>query len=206
MKNKGFTLVELLAVIVVLAIIMIVAVPSVLNALDAARQKSFSLFAENAIRKTMEVYQNEELKQENNHKSVSGTLESGDTITRDYCYPLEVTGLETGDKYFGSIWFDEDNNTYYVYLSDGVYYTEIDSEYLGVTLSDLKDGNKILLVADLESSSEEDYQDYFGPLGRIGNCGFKGSFKPITLPPITRITIPRPTKPKVTIWKIEDLH
>ena len=43
MKNtrKGFTLVELLAVIVILAIIMIIAIPSVLGTMTTARQKSF---------------------------------------------------------------------------------------------------------------------------------------------------------------------
>ena len=39
--RKGFTLVELLAVIVILAIIMIIAIPSVLNTLEIARKKTF---------------------------------------------------------------------------------------------------------------------------------------------------------------------
>ena len=44
MKNtrKGFTLVELLAVIVILAIIMIIAIPAVLSTMEQARQKTFS--------------------------------------------------------------------------------------------------------------------------------------------------------------------
>ena len=40
-KKNGFTLVELLAVIVVLAIIMILAIPAVLNVMDDARRQSF---------------------------------------------------------------------------------------------------------------------------------------------------------------------
>ncbi len=40
-KNKGFTLVELLAVIVILAIIMIIAIPSVLSTMTTARRKAF---------------------------------------------------------------------------------------------------------------------------------------------------------------------
>ena len=39
--NKGFTLVELLAVIVILAIIMIIAIPAVLQTMKSARQKTF---------------------------------------------------------------------------------------------------------------------------------------------------------------------
>ena len=42
MKNrKGFTLVELLAVIVILAIIMIIAIPAVLQTMQSARRKAF---------------------------------------------------------------------------------------------------------------------------------------------------------------------
>ena len=42
MKNKnGFTLVELLAVIVILAIIMIIAIPAVLQTMQSARRKTF---------------------------------------------------------------------------------------------------------------------------------------------------------------------
>ncbi len=39
-KNKGFTLVELLAVIVVLAIILIIAVPQITNTINSAKQGS----------------------------------------------------------------------------------------------------------------------------------------------------------------------
>ncbi len=51
MKNNknGFTLVELLAVIVVLAIIMIIAVPSVLNSMTDARRNSFAIYGEKLI-------------------------------------------------------------------------------------------------------------------------------------------------------------
>ena len=42
MKNKGFTLVELLAVIVILAIIMVLSIPSILDTLAVARKKSFT--------------------------------------------------------------------------------------------------------------------------------------------------------------------
>ena len=45
-KKNGFTLVELLAVIVVLAIIMVIAIPSVLDALNSSRKDSFYLYAQ----------------------------------------------------------------------------------------------------------------------------------------------------------------
>ena len=51
-KNKGFTLVELLAVIVILAIIMIIAIPSVLSILQTSKISSFDLFGKKAIMET----------------------------------------------------------------------------------------------------------------------------------------------------------
>jgi type IV pilus assembly protein PilA len=42
---KGFTLVELLAVIVILAIVMIIAIPAVLETMENARKKTFSEYA-----------------------------------------------------------------------------------------------------------------------------------------------------------------
>jgi prepilin-type N-terminal cleavage/methylation domain-containing protein len=42
-RRNGFTLVELLAVIVVLAIIMIIAIPAVLDVMNGARRKTFAM-------------------------------------------------------------------------------------------------------------------------------------------------------------------
>ena len=51
-KRNGFTLVELLAVIVILAIILVIAVPSIMNTIKDARRASFEstakLIASNA--------------------------------------------------------------------------------------------------------------------------------------------------------------
>ncbi len=57
--RKGFTLVELLAVIVILAIIMIIAIPSVLGTLETARRKTFVEY----ITRVMEAGQNQYLTQ-----------------------------------------------------------------------------------------------------------------------------------------------
>ena len=57
MKNrKGFTLVELLAVIVILAIIMIIAIPSVLGTLTTARQKTFVEYVTRVYKAGQEQY------------------------------------------------------------------------------------------------------------------------------------------------------
>lgn len=41
MKNKGFTLVELLAVIAILSIISLIAVPTINNSINASRNKAY---------------------------------------------------------------------------------------------------------------------------------------------------------------------
>ncbi len=55
-KKNGFTLVELLAVIVVLAIIMIIAIPSVLNVMNNARRETFVLYVEDTVKNVITQY------------------------------------------------------------------------------------------------------------------------------------------------------
>ena len=55
-KRNGFTLVELLAVIVVLAIIMIIAIPAVLDVMNNARKSSFALYIEKVVRDVQTQY------------------------------------------------------------------------------------------------------------------------------------------------------
>lgn len=127
MKNKkGFTLVELLAVIVVLAIIMIIAIPSVLTAMDNAKKNSFKIFAQRAIQRAMEERQSAEM--------VGGTLKS--------CYALTDLKLEGGGKYTGSVKYIPASGTipakYVAYIADGTYYSK------GKTINELANLNNIL--------------------------------------------------------------
>ncbi len=55
-KKNGFTLVELLAVIVVLAIIMIIAIPAVLETMANARRSSFALYIEKVVKDVQTQY------------------------------------------------------------------------------------------------------------------------------------------------------
>ena len=61
LNKKGFTLVELLAVIVVLAIIMVLTVPAVLSSMNSARQSSFLLYAGKMLEAAQGKYQSESL-------------------------------------------------------------------------------------------------------------------------------------------------
>lgn len=55
-KRNGFTLVELLAVIVVLAIIMIIAIPAVLDSLNKSKKQTFFEYAQNIRMKAEQQY------------------------------------------------------------------------------------------------------------------------------------------------------
>ena len=55
-KNKGFTIIELLAVIVLLALIMILVIPAIINVLDNAKKESFYLYANNVYEKAVNKY------------------------------------------------------------------------------------------------------------------------------------------------------
>ena len=109
MKNKkGFTLVELLAVIVILAVLVLLAVPSVIKMLDNTKKNAFIVEAENIIKAGKNAYASDMLNSE---------------IT-DGCYALSDLS-EYVDKNFegygGSVYIDSENNSDRVWLSDGKY-------------------------------------------------------------------------------------
>ena len=143
-KNKGFTLVELLAVIVVLAIIMIIAIPSVLDTLSTSRVRSFSIYARKSVTATEKTNAEEELAQKITGKGI-------------YTYSIkDDIGFSSTGSYDGYIVVDnctQDTKQFYVYLSDGTYmvYDYRDGENTEITESS-KFGNY----------SEEDWQKVAG--------------------------------------------
>lgn len=112
LNKKGFTLVELLAVIVVLAIIMIVAVPAVINTMNDAQKGTFKLYAERVLNKAQEKYQ------------IDLMLGKTSNTTYGYCYTLKDMELSDKTTYAGYAIVDLDPNlkpTFYVTLSDNNY-------------------------------------------------------------------------------------
>ena len=105
LNKKGFTLVELLAVIVVLAIIMIIAIPNVLNAMTTAKEKSFVIEARKILNKAQEQYNTEEL--------------TGTHTDTDGCYALDKLGLGATPGYTGSVKVTTSGAQ--IWLSDGTY-------------------------------------------------------------------------------------
>ncbi len=85
-KNNGFTLVELLAVIVVLAIIMVIAIPNVMSSMDNARRGTFKVYAQRVMSKAEEQYQTD--------------LMMGNT---NECYTFKMLGLTNTGNYKGKV-------------------------------------------------------------------------------------------------------
>ena len=143
-NKKGFTLGELLAVIVVLAIIMIIAIPSVLENMNNAKKGSLKVYAEKALGNAQSTYQADDL---------LGALPSS-TNTSDnkkylqdkcYCYSLSAIGLTTTGSYKGYVIVTLDPNTnaasYKVTLTDNSFYLE-DHDYDKLNNSiEISDGN-----------------------------------------------------------------
>ncbi len=117
LNKKGFTLVELLAVIVVLAIIIVIAAPQVLNAMNDAKKKSFQLEGQRVIDAAISTYTSNQL--------VGNPNKTCFTLADMH---LTATGF-TGYVVISSTTVEGrlDKNNYSLYLTDGVY------EYSGAT-------------------------------------------------------------------------
>ncbi len=110
-KNKGFTLVELLAVIVILAIIMIIAIPAVLDTMTSARRKTFGEYVTKVYDVAQKKYLSDEL------------LNGGSSYIR-YDITKDL-GLDNTGDYKGYVVITKTNNNTEVYigLSDNEYHT-----------------------------------------------------------------------------------
>ena len=111
LNNKGFTLVELLAVIVVLAIIMIIAIPSVMETMENARKGTFKIYAQKVLTKAEETFQSDIL---------LGNIDA----TGSTCYDFTKLGLTRSGNYRGKVsvtYDDQLKPTFKLWLSDNSY-------------------------------------------------------------------------------------
>lgn len=124
LKNKkGFTLVELLAVIVVLAIIILIAMPSVMSAMDKARKNSLVTEASEIVKIAQTAYADDMM----NAKVPANA--------NGYCYSLKylidkgymdknLGGTGEAATEFGSVLLKVDENsvaTYDIWLTNKIY-------------------------------------------------------------------------------------
>ena len=125
MKNKGFTLVELLAVIVILAIISIITIPMIGNVIDESKKKSLEQSASGLI----EAASYYKISHEGVTEFVFDENKKGETIKGDkleYKGNIEGTGKLYIDKN-GDISLCLVDDKYYVYknYNSGIYVGEV---------------------------------------------------------------------------------
>ena len=142
-KNKGFTLVELLAVIVILAIIMIIAIPSVLSTLTTARKKTFVEYIDKVYQAAeKKVLSKEMLGEKTSCVLFDITSDLGIDNTGDfkgYVIPVKDSGKY---KYFITLWdnnymvyaleYKGTDNDQYVLDYDSTKTNELSADYLAV--------------------------------------------------------------------------
>ena len=134
LKNKkGFTLVELLAVIVVLAVIILIAMPSVMNSMAKARRNSFVIEANEVIKSAQTAYA---------QYLMNGG--GGSEICVPYKVLIDSGYIEKNDpNYTGSVKIKTSEtgaSTYTVWLSNKTYrigYDDSKKQDLGVTATEL---------------------------------------------------------------------
>ncbi len=131
-KKNGFTLVELLAVVVIMAIIALVAVPNVVSMLERNKKKQMVSDAKEMFNK----FQN---------KITLGTLECDKTCNLK---DLGLSGKQDGygDKYddTSSITYDNNNKTFTITLKTDKHCLNktgiTNSENFSITIEDVSDG------------------------------------------------------------------
>jgi prepilin-type N-terminal cleavage/methylation domain-containing protein len=141
-NNRGFTLVELLAVIVVLAVIIVLTVPSVLDTMNGAKKKTFAMYAQRIVTNAQSVYESYDL--------LSGAasdykLVQNSNGKKQYCINIKNVGLSNMGTYEGYVIIDASSQTasavssvvtYTIYLTD-----KKDYAYNGISSTALEVGN-----------------------------------------------------------------
>ena len=128
MKNKGFTLVELLAVIAILAILVIIALPNVLKMFNDSKKNSFLTEAKAVYSEVSKKYISESMK--------------GNKLT--YVSSEDDTKLDmTGKKLQYCVLLNADGSVKSMKVSNGTWVAELsgNKKITDLKSSDLKDGN-----------------------------------------------------------------
>lgn len=133
MNKKGFTLVELLAVIAILAILVIIALPNVISMFNSAKESSFTT-------ELKQIYKTAQ----NQWMSDSITDTSEQVYTRcDSCTAkrLKLSGRNNLDYY---IKLDKSGKVVKYYATDGTYQFSYDGDLLETQINDIEQ------IADLD--------------------------------------------------------
>ena len=123
MKKKGFTLVELLAVIAILAILVIIALPNVLKMYNDSKKNAFMTEAQNLAKEVSSKYISESMK---GNKV---------TIISNKQNPLDMTGRELEYNFE----LDSQGKIKSMRVSNGTYCISTNKDYTKITRNDISD-------------------------------------------------------------------
>ncbi len=126
MNKKGFTLVELLAVIAILAILVIIALPNVIKMYNSAKKNTFLTEAKTVYSEVTRKYISESMK----GNKLSSVNFDDDT-------KLNMTGEEL--KY--CIDLNSDGTIKNIKITNGVYYIETTSDMENLSVNDITEGD-----------------------------------------------------------------
>lgn len=154
--KKGFTLIELIAVVVILSILAIIATPNIVNMIDRGKKEQYVADAKDFIAKATYMYKQKDQERYQGKFDNNNTIKLGDIegindsdLTDPYGYQY--------DKEKSTIKFEE----------SGVSGDEIKERTVKITLeSHEKNGNKCYMISDIEKNklSKSDVQ-----LGKYSN-------------------------------------
>ena len=123
MKKKGFTLVELLAVIAILAILVIIALPNVLKMYNDSKKNAFMTEAQNLAKEVSSKYISESMK--GNKVTVISNKQN----------PLDMTGRELEYNFE----LDSQGKIKNMIVSNGTYCISTNKDYTKITRDDISD-------------------------------------------------------------------
>ena len=112
MKNrKGFTLIELIAVVVIMAIIALLATPNIISLLEKGKKEQFVADAKEFVSKATYMYKSEKFNSEQNSSSWYKSIgEIKGVTTEDLIGPW-------GEDYSGSVTISTTGATRYYYIT-----------------------------------------------------------------------------------------
>lgn len=139
-NRKGFTLVELLAVIIVLALILVFAIPAVLDTSTRAQKKSFATYARRVLTLAQEYVEAQKLDGDVDNMAFKNETGSG-------------FSLGTNDnEYTACIEYTTDG-TYKIYMFNKTYYVgTVTGTKSGATEAQLKDSDNVNNISDLDGN------------------------------------------------------
>ena len=164
MNKKGFTLVELLAVIAILAILVIIALPNVIKLYNNAKKNSFLTEAKTIYKEAANKYITESMKGNkvsyiNSNNKYTSSLDLNSDKDLQYCINLDNSGNVINMSVL--------NNEYYLEYSSDKDITKYNKENVKdkndkTKMLCSKNNNKIIQMPDkkeCESDSDDTYSD-----------------------------------------------